>query len=136
MKYVTVKIKKSRRIGIRIFAACLFLLAALFCIFNDDPILKLLVLSVTAVPPGLLLWHMESWSVTFGREHLTRRRCFIIRRYKWNDVQDVTASRSATDGETIRIRFRDGRVFQFRREDENAAAAVKLILSHCSIRSK
>ena len=132
MEALVVKKQKSHRILIRCLAAlgCTVFLFLLFV--SQDPLLNILVL-MTQLPIVLLLFYFESWAIVFrGKE--TQKRCWGRQKsYTWTEIQEVAALRSATEGPYVLIRFRDGKKFRFRLEDENGIKAVALIKKHTSI---
>lgn len=135
MEYISVMKKKSHRTGIRWFVFSSWFLTGFLLDMTEDRPLRFLILALIIAPLVLLLCYFEDWAVTFYKGKIIRNRLGRQRQYPWTEVQEVTSFRSATDGETICILFRDGKAFRFRREDENGEKAVKLILKHNSIRS-
>lgn len=133
MEHIVVKKKKSHRTAVRWFAFLGWFLTMDLRHLSDDGILGFLLLVLLGTPLMLLLVYYEDWAITFYKGEIIRNRWNRLRRYSWADVQEVTSFRSATEGESICIHFQDGKTFQFRREDENAGEAVKLILKHTSI---
>lgn len=132
MKSVVVKKNKAHRTAIRwLFLAGWFATGVMGAFLRDLGVGILLCL-----PGGLILSplyiYYESWSLTFSQEGIQRIQ-WGQRRYSWNDIREVMASRSTAEGEDIRVFFRDGKMFRFRRFDENAEKAVKMIQSHRSI---
>jgi hypothetical protein len=88
---------------------------------------------MTQLPIALLLFYFESWALIFGEKEIQGRSWGHLRSYAWTEIQEVTSFRSATEGPYVSIRFRDGKKFRFRLEDENAVKAVALIMKHTSI---
>ena len=136
MEQIVIKKQKSHRILIRVIMllACLasFLLMGLardFC-----PIL--LLAALTLLPMIGMLYYFETWSIVLHKNELQLRSWGRLQRYTWSDVAEVTSYRSATEGPYVRIRFRDGKQFRFRMEDENGIQAVAVITKHTSIVSK
>ena len=135
MEALVVKKQKSHRILIRCLAAlgCAVFLF-LLCV-HQDPLLSILVL-MTQLPIALLLFYFESWAIVFRGKEIQKRCLGHQRSYTWTEIQEVAAYRSATEGPFVSIRFRDGKKFRFRLEDENGLKAVALIKKHTSIVSK
>ena len=136
MNQIVVRKQKSHRMGIRF----LFLLDCLaFCILLwvvRDYRPGLLMFVLTQLPMMGLLVYFETWSIVF-RQNEIRKSCWGRQRgYAWTEVREAVSCRSATEGPYILIRFRDGKHFRFRLEDENGAGAVGLIMKHTSIVSR
>ena len=136
MEYISVQKKKSHRTGIRWFGLSGIVLAGILMGMAQSWLLRLLILILVGIPLLFLYINFESWSIRFSKDKITFLHWGKAQCCRWADIQEVTSLRSATEGETICIRFRDGTVFRFRREDENGEKAVKQILKHTSIRSK
>ena len=136
MEQIVIKKQKSHRIIIRLLVllACFacFLLIALTRDFR--PVLVMLVL--TLLPMIVMLYYFETWSVVLHKNELQLRSWGRLRSYTWSDVAEVYSFRAATEGPYVRIRFRDGKQFRFRMEDENGFKAVGVIMKHTSIVSK
>lgn len=135
MDALVVKKQKSHRILIRCLAAlgCAVFLF-LLCV-HQDPLLSILVL-MTQLPIALLLFYFESWAIVFRKSEIQGKCWGRLRSYAWTEIQEVTSFRSTTEGPYVSIRFRDGKKFRFRLEDENAVKAVALIMKHTSIVSR
>ena len=133
---IIVRKKRAHRTGIRWFCLLGMVLAGILMGMAQSWLLRLLILILVGIPLLLLYINFESWSIRFSKDKITFLHWGKAQCCRWADIQEVTSLRSATEGETICIRFRDGTAFRFRREDENGEKAVKLILKHTSILSK
>ena len=136
MENIIVRKKRAHRTGIRWFGLLGMVLAGILMGIAQSWLLRLLILILVGIPLLLLYINYESWSIRFSKDKITFLHWGKAQCCRWADIQEVTSLRSATEGATICIRFRDGTAFRFRREDENGEKAVKLILKHTSIRSK
>ena len=136
MEQIVIKRQKSHRIIIRLLVllACFacFLLIALTRDFRP----VLVMLALTLLPMIVMLYCFETWSVVLHKNELQLRSWGRLRSYTWSDVAEVSSFRAATEGPYVRIRFRDGKQFRFRMEDENGFKAVGVIMKHTSIVSK
>ena len=135
MDELVVKKQKSHRILIRCMAAlgCTVFLF-LLCV-SQDPLLSILVL-MTQLPIALLLFYFESWAIVCRKNEIQGKCWGCLRSCAWTEIQEVTSFRSATEGPYVSIRFRDGKRFRFRLEDQNGVKAVALIKKHTSIVSR
>lgn len=134
MEHITVKKPKSHRTFAMSIVVVAWVLTNILRSMTDDRMLRVLILLLVAGPMMLPSVYFESWAITFHKEEIIRNRWGRLRRYTWSDIREVRSYRSQTEGECIRICFRDGKAFQFRTDDENAGKAVKVILKHTSIR--
>lgn len=133
MKSVVVKKCKSHRTGMRwLFWGSFALIFSAKFFVNDRQFVFLIMMPVAL---GLipLYAYFENWTLTFTQKEIMRYRWGSIRRYSWNEVREVTAAYSKTEGEYVSIQFMDGKEFRFRMIDEHAGNAVKVIQSHHSI---
>jgi hypothetical protein len=136
MEHITVKKPKSQRAFAMSIVVAAWMLSHILQGMTDDRLLRVLILLLVAGPMVLPAVYFETWAITFHKDEIIRNRWGRLRRYTWSDILEVRSFRSQTDGECIRIRFRDGKEFQFRKEDDRAHEAMKLILKHTSIKSR
>ena len=129
---IIVRKKRAYRTGIRWFGLLGMMLAGILMGMAQSWFLRLLILILVGIPLLLLYIYSESWSIRFSKDKITFLHWGKAQCCRWADIQEVTSLRSATEGETICIRFRDGKAFRFRREDEKGEKAVKQILKEDS----
>lgn len=135
MQQITVKKCPAHRTGIKWFCYICWVLSGVLMGLVQDWKIYLVIISLIMFPTFLMHIYFDTWTIDFSAGAIIRRRWGTEQSYGWKDVQQVTSNFSPTEGPYIRIRFRDGRVFQFRMVDENAAEAKKMLLKHTSIKT-
>ena len=139
-KIVVIKMCKSHRILVLVMFSLLFL-------FMLAAMIYLIVLSefgfgvdfiLISIPTILFLpcpLYYATWQITFDADGI-KKRLFGInhKKYAWTQVKEVRSAWLISERSYgISIVFKDSKAIHFRMDCENAEAAKKLILSHCSI---
>lgn len=135
MQQITVKKCPAHRSGIKWFCYICWMLSAVLMAIVQDWTISLVIISLIMFPAFLMHIYFHTWSIDFTAGGIIRHRWGTEQSYGWNDIQQVTSHFSPTEGPYIRIWFRNGKAFQFRMDDENAAAAKKILLKHTSLKT-
>ena len=139
-KTVVVKMRKSHRVLIFTMFAFLFIcmLAAMIHVisssaFDVETALLLLVIPAVLFLPCPLYY--ATWQITFDAEGMQKRLWGIkYKKREWTQVKEVRSAWLISERSYgIWIVLKDRKAIRFRMDCENAEAAKKLILSHCSI---
>ena len=126
-KTVVIKMCKAHRILVLTIFSLLFLF-----------VFVAMILLIIAVPTILFLpcpLYYATWQITFDADGI-KKRLFGInhKKYAWTQVKEVRSAWLISERSYgISIIFKDRKAIHFRMDCENAEAAKKLILSHCSI---
>ena len=137
---MVIKMCKAHRIAVLIMFSLLylFMLAAMIYLvasskFGFGIILMLLTIPTLLFLPFLLYY--ATWQITFDADGIQKRLFWLNqKRYAWTQVKEVRSAWLISERSYgISIIFKDKKAVRFRMDCENAEAAKKLILSHCSI---
>ena len=135
-KPVIVKKCKHHRIGIVFLSIFLLAVLTVCVIATRTPVAILLY-----IPPLMLLFPMVlyylTWQIRFEEEVIVRtvlgRK---TRTYSFTMLREVVKRYYISElNNIVRMVFSDGKVLQFRMDDENAVQAVKILQRHCSIKT-
>ena len=139
-KTIVIKMRKAHRIFVLTIFSLLFLfvfVAMILLILLGDYEIGIILL-IIAVPTILFLpcpLYYATWQITFDADGI-KKRLFGInhKKYAWTQVKEVRSAWLISERSYgIIIVFKDRKAIHFRMDCENAEAAKKLILSHCSI---
>ena len=139
-KTIVIKMRKAHRISvITMFSMLdLFKLAAMIYVITSSKFEIGIILMLLAIPTFLFLpvpLYYATWQITFDADGI-KKRLFGInhKKYAWTQVKEVRSAWLISERNyVISIVFKDRKSIHFRMDCENAEAAKKLILSHCSI---
>ena len=139
-KTIVIKMRKAHRIFVLTTFSLLFLfmLAAMIYVITSSKFEIGIILMLLAVPTFLFLpfpVYYATWQITFDADGIQKRLFGINhKKHEWTQVKDVrSAWLNSERSYGISIIFKNRKVIHFRMDCENAEAAKKLILSHCSI---
>ena len=139
-KIVVIKMRKAHRIAVLVMFSLLFLfmLAAMIYVITSSKfeigiILMLLVIPTLQFLPFPLYY--ATWQIKFDADGIQKQLFGIkCKKHIWMQVTEVRSAWLISERNYgISIVFKDGNAIHFRMDCENAEAAKKLILSHCSI---
>ena len=116
----------------------LFILAAMIYVITSSKFEIGIILMLLALPAFLFLpfpLYYATWQITFDADGIQKRLFGINhKKHKWTQVKDVRSAWLISERSYgISIIFKNRKTIHFRLDCENAEAAKKLILSHCSI---
>ena len=139
-KIVVIKMRKAHRIAVLVMFSLLFLfmLAAMIYVIASSEFEIGIILMLLAIPTLLFLpfpLYYATWQIKFDADGI-QKRLFGIKCKKriWTQVKEVRSGwLISARNYVISIVFKDRKAIHFRMDCENAEAAKKLILSHCSI---
>ena len=139
-KTIVIKMRKAHRIFVLTIFSLLFLFmlaAMILLILSGDYGIGISFL-IIAVPTILFLpcpLYYATWQITFDADGIQKRLFGINhKKYAWTQVKEVRSAWLISERSNgISIIFKDKKAVRFRMDCENAEAAKKLILSHCSI---
>ena len=139
-KNVVIKMRKAHRIAVLIMFSLLylFMLAAMIYLVASSEFGLGIILMLFAIPTFLFLpfpLYYATWQIKFDadgiQKHLFGIKC---KKHAWTQVKEVRSAWLISERNYgISIVFKDRKAIHFRMDCENAEAAKKLILSHCSI---
>ena len=135
-KTIIVKKCKSHRAGIVTFFV-LMLVVTTICVFALRTVAAaLLYIPVLIILMPMALYYL-SWQIRIDKKGITRSVFFRKgKQYTFTMLQNVVKSYYVSERNfTIRMYFLDGKMIQFRMDDENAIQAVRELQRHCSIKS-
>jgi len=139
-KTIVIKMRNAHRIlVITTFSMLyLFILAAMIYLITLSEFEIGIILIVLAIPTFLLLplpLYYATWQITFDADGIQKRILGInCKKRPWTQVNEVRSAWLISERSYgISIIFKDKKAVRFRMDCENAEAAKKLILSHCSI---
>ena len=139
-KTIVIKMRKSHRISvITMFSMLyLFMLAAMIYVITSSKFEIGIILMLLAIPTFLFLpvpLYYATWQITLDADGIQKRLFGInCKKRPWTQVKEVRSAWLISERSNgISIKFKDGNTIRFRMDCENAEAAKKLILSHCSI---
>ena len=135
-KTVIVKKCKSHRTVMVIFSVAMFVVLTM-CVFAMQTAAALLF-----YVPFFVIWapmtiYFLTWQIRFEKSGIVRKVFFReSKKYSFAMLREVVKSFYASERNfTVRMYFVDGKVLQFRMDDENATQAVKTLLRHGSIKT-
>ena len=139
-KTVVIKMRKAHRIMVLTIFSLLFLfmlVAMILLILSGDYGIEISLL-IIAVPTILFLpcpLYYATWQITFDTDGIQKHIFGInCKNRPWTQVKEVRSAWLISERSYgINIIFKDRKAVRFRMDCENAEAAKKLILSHCSI---
>ena len=116
----------------------LFMFVAIFYVIVSSEFEIGTTLMLLAIPTFLFLpflLYYATWQITFDAEGIQKQLFGINhKKYTWTQVKEVRSAWLISERSNgISIIFKDKKAIRFRTDCENAEAAKKLILSHCSI---
>ena len=139
-KIVVIKMCKSHRILVLVMFSLLFLfmLAAMIYVITSSKFEIGIILMLLGIPTFLFLpfpLYYATWQITFDADGIQKRLFGIkCKKHAWTQVKEVRSAWLISErSNVISIIFKDKKAVRFRMDCENAEAAKKLILSHCSI---
>ena len=132
--------RKTHRIAVLVMFSLLFLfmLAAMIYVITSSKFKIGIIIMLLAIPTLLFLpfpLYYATWQIKFDADGI-QKRLFGIKCKKriWTQVKEVRSAWLISERNyVISIVFKDRKAIHFRMDCENAEAAKKLILSHCSI---
>ena len=139
-KNVVIKMRKAHRVVVLVMFILLFLfmLAAMIYVIASSKFEIEIILMLLAIPTFLFLpfpLYYATWQITFDAAGIQKRLFGIkCKKHAWTQVKEVRSAWLISERSYgISIIFKDRKAIHFRMDCENAEAAKKLILSHCSI---
>ena len=139
-RIVVIKMCKAHRVAVLVIFISLFLfmLAAMIYVIASSKFEIGIILMLLAIPTFLFLpfpLYYATWQITFDADGIQKRLFWLNqKRYAWTQVKEVRSAWLISERSYgISILFKDKKAVRFRMDCENAEAAKKLILSHCSI---
>ena len=139
-KTIVIKMRKAHRILVLNMFSLLFLfmLAAMIYVITSSKFEIGIILMLFTIPTFLFLpfpVYYATWQITFDADGIQKRLLGInCKKRPWTQVKEVRSAWLISERSNgISIKFKDGNTIRFRMDCENAEAAKKLILSHCSI---
>ena len=135
-KAIIVKKCKSHRTGIAVFAILMLIIltACVLSLYSTAALLLYIPPLVILVP--LTLYYL-TWNIRFEEKVIVKRVFFSeIGRFSYSELREaVKRYYNSERNFTIRMHFTNGKILQFRMDDENAGKAVKALRKHCSIKT-
>ena len=139
-KTIVIKMRKAHRILVLTMFSLLFLfmLAAMIYVITSSKFEIGIILMLFAIPTFLFLpfpVYYATWQITFDADGIQKRLFGINhKKHEWTQVKEVRSAWLISERNYgISIIFKNRKTIHFRMDCENAEAAKKLILSHCSI---
>ena len=139
-KTIVIKMRKAHRILVLTMFSLLFLfmLAAMIYVITSPKFETGIILMLFAIPTFLFLpfpVYYATWQITFDADGIQKRLFGINhKKHEWTQVKEVRSAWLVSERSYgISIIFKNRKAIHFRMDCENAEAAKKLILSHCSI---
>ena len=139
-KTIVIKMRKAHRILVLTMFSLLFLfmLAAMIYVITSSKFEIGIILMLFAIPTFLFLpfpVYYATWQITFDADGIQKRLFGINhKKHEWTQVKEVRSAWLVSERSYgISIIFKNRKAIHFRMDCENAEAAKKLILSHCSI---
>ena len=133
---VIVKKCKAHRIGIVVFSIVMLTVLTFCVVAMHTPVAILFYIPVLIILSPMVLYYL-TWQIRFDKKGIVR---YIFgkkaRKYSFTMLREAVKSYYVSERNfTVRMHFIDGKVLQFRMDDENAVQAVKILQRHCSIRN-
>ena len=139
-KTIVIKMRRAHRIFVLTTFSLLYIsmLAAMVYLFTLSELEFGISLMLLSIPTFLFLplpLYYATWQITFDADGIQKQLLGInCKKRLWTQVKEVRSAWLISERSNgISIIFRDKKVIRFRMDCENAEAARKLILSHCSI---
>ena len=139
-RIVVIKMCKAHRVAVlaMFISLFLFMLAAMIYVITSSKFEIGIILMLLAIPTFLFLpfpLYYATWQITFDSDGIQKRLFGINHKmHPWTQVKEVRSAWLISERSYgISIIFKDRTAVHFRMDCENAEAAKKLILSHCSI---
>ena len=139
-KTIVIKMRKAHRILVLTMFCLLFLfmLAATIYMITSSKFEIGIILMLLAIPTFLFLpfpVYYATWQITFDADGIQKRLFGVnCKKHPWTQVKEVRSAWLISERNYgISIIFKNRKTIHFRMDCENAEAANKLILSHCSI---
>ena len=134
-KTVIVRKCKTHRIGIIVFSVLVLAVLTACVIAMQTPVAILLYIPFLIILSPVTLYYL-TWQIRFEDKEIVRgvwgRK---TRTYSFTMLREVVKSYYVSERNfTVRMYFLDGKMFQFRMDDENAIQAVRILQRHCSIK--
>lgn len=140
-KIVVIKMPKAHRVAVLVMFSLLFLfmLAAMIYVITSSKFEIGIIFMLLSIPTFLFLpfpLYYATWQITFDAAGIQKRLYGINhKKYAWTQVKEVRSAWLISERSyVISIILKDRKAIHFRMVCENAEAAKKLILSHCSIK--
>ena len=139
-KTIVIKMRKAHRILVLTMFSLLFLfmLAATIYMITSSKFEIGIILMLLAIPTFLFLpfpLYYATWQIVFDADGIQKRLFGVnCKKHPWTQVKEVSSAWLVSERSYgISIIFKNRKAIHFRMDCENAEAAKKLILSHCSI---
>ena len=139
-KTIVIKMRRAHRIFVLTTFSLLYIsmLAAMVYLFTLSELefgISLMLLSIPTFLFFPLPLYYATWQITFDADGIQKQLLGInCKKRPWTQVKEVRSAWLISERSNgISIIFRDKKAIRFRMDCENAEAARKLILSHCSI---
>lgn len=140
-KTVVIKMRRTHRILVLTLFSLLFLsmLAAMIYLIASSEYGFEIILMLLSIPVILFLpcpLYYATWQITFDADGIQKQLFGIkCKKHLWAQIKEARSAWLISERSYgISIQFKDGQSVRFRMDCENAEAAKKLILSHCSIK--
>jgi len=140
-KTVVIKMCKAHRVAVLVMFGLLFLfmLAAMIYVITSSIFEIRIIIMLLAIPTFLFLpfpLYYATWQIKFDADGIQKRLFGIkCKKHAWTQVKEVRSAWLISERNYgISIVFKDRKAIHFRMDCENAEAAKKMILSHCSIK--
>ena len=139
-RIVVIKMCKAHRVAVLVMFISLFLfmLAAMIYVIASSKFEIGIILMLLAIPTFLFLpfpLYYATWQIVFNADGIQKRLFGVnCKKHPWTQVKEVRSAWLISERNYgISIIFKNRKTIHFRMDCENAEAAKKLILSHCSI---
>ena len=139
-RIVVIKMCKAHRVAVLVMFILLFLfmLAAMIYVITSSKFEIGIILMLLAIPTFLFLpfpLYYATWQIKFDADGIQKRLFGVnCKKHPWTQVKEVRSAWLISERNyVISIIFKNRKTIHFRMDCENAEAAKKLILSHCSI---
>ena len=139
-RIVVIKMCKAHRVAVLVMFILLFLfmLAVMIYVIASSKFEIGIILMLLAIPTFLFLpfpLYYATWQIVFDADGIQKRLFGVnCKKHPWTQVKEVRSAWLISERNYgISIIFKKRKTIHFRMDCENAEAAKKLILSHCSI---
>ena len=135
-KAIVVRKSKSHRAGIAVFAILMFVILTVIILSLHSAAALLLYIPPMIILIPLTLYYL-TWNIRFEENVIVKSVFFAeISRCSYSAIREVVKRYYTSERNfTIRMCFTNGKALQFRMDDENAEKAVKVLQTHCSIKT-
>ena len=135
-KAVVLKKCKSHRVGTIVLCISMLVVLTVCVLPLRSAVAILLYIPILVILAPLTLYYL-TWQIRFEEKEIIKSVCFReTKRYSFTMLREVVKSYYVSERNfTIRMYFVDGKILQFRMDDENAIQAVKKLQRHCSIKT-